>query len=230
MSIYWLYGLEAILVTLFIFSRASKQAVGSVFNKALASVAFVMAGIVAINKMGYTDAFGYLLLGAVFGLIGDIFMELNLTDEQNAFGHINAGMASFGMGHLLYLVALVLLYGSFSEYLVQFFISLGVSLAFAGVLVFVLAKPLKLDFGRAKWQSASYAFVLTFATVFSLMLSIKTNSHWIMTAGFGAFLVSDMILSMQLFGGKKDNMVLSVLVHVFYYAAQMAIVSQIAFL
>lgn len=230
MLFYVYLGLMALLVASFLFCRLSGGKVSALFTKTLASLGFVFGAIVAINETAYTYAYGYIVLGLICGLIGDIVLDLKVMYKEDSDHYLNCGMGVFGIGHVMYFIALVMILDGLKDYTLPLCVALGVSLAFACVLVLVLGKPMKLDFGKFKYQSLAYCFVLAFMMVFSLLISIKTGKLWIMTAGFISFLVSDLILSLQYFGGQQDNKLLTAFNHIFYYAAQVLIVAQIFFM
>ena len=70
-----------------------------------------------------------------------------------------------------------------------------------------------------------YSFILFLTTALSVYLSFigLTAPVIILAIGFVLFLASDLILSMQYFGGKQDSKPLTFINHLLYYAAQIII-------
>ena len=82
---------------------------------------------------------------------------------------------------------------------------------------------MKLDFGKFKWQSAAYSFVLTFVMLYAITCAVLTPSFWLIALGLSLIFVSDLILSTMYFGGKENDKLLCILNHAVYYLGQIAI-------
>ena len=80
-----------------------------------------------------------------------------------------------------------------------------------------------LEFGKFKWQSMLYAFVLVFMSAFTIYLACLQIEFIIMAVGITLFLLSDLVLSMQYFGGKTEDKFLTIVNHGLYYAAQILV-------
>ena len=138
--------------------------------------------------------------------------------------YLTAGMVSFGIGHIMYFVAVMLYLGAEVNWTV-----LGISLAIAVVvavaMVFGGEKLLKLSFGKFKIHSLIYAFMLVFMGALSvaLCISMKSTKMLLFAIGMILFFLSDAVLSTMYFGGKPKDKLLIIVNHALYYAAQICI-------
>lgn len=213
------------LVACFIASRLMNAGVVAIFTKTMASLGMVIGGILALSN-GYAFYYLYIIIGLICGMLGDIFLELKKNYKNEDLTYFNSGTTAFALGHIMYLVGMIrMVEGAVSLWL-ESIISLVIAVAFASLLILVLSKPLKLNFGKCKWQSFGYCILLTFVTVFSIFIYVKARISILLPLGFISFLLSDLILSMQYFGGegKIDQPILVIANHVLYYSAQVLLV------
>ena len=213
------------LVACFIASRLMNAGVVAIFTKTMASLGMVIGGILALSN-GYAFYYLYIIIGLICGMLGDIFLELKKNYKDEDLTYFNSGTTAFALGHIMYLVGMIrMVEGAVSLWL-ESIISLVIAVAFASLLILVLSKPLKLNFGKCKWQSFGYCILLTFVTVFSIFIYVKARISILLPLGFISFLLSDLILSMQYFGGegKIDQPILVIANHVLYYGAQVLLV------
>lgn len=224
---YWVIVVMMIfLVSSFLVTRCTIGGVPTLFTKTMASLGFVFAGIIALIYTKFEKYYAFLLIGLIFGMIGDILLDLKREYKQDKDVYLNYGMLVFGMGHIMYFMALGNYYGFDGPFIGKTFIALGVGLAVSAGIVFGAARLLKLNFGNFKWQSFAYSVVLVFVAVLSLLLSVSHSAMWLMTIGLLAFFASDLVLSTQYFGDKEENKILIIINHVLYYGAQVLIVGQ----
>lgn len=225
MSYLVLCVLMVFLVACFIASRLLKSGVGTIFTKTMASLGMVFGAVLSIAG-GYSFYYLYIIMGLICGMVGDIALECKKVHPEYDFSYFNFGMAAFAVGHVMYLVAIFKMLPADFSLTLPIIISGVVAIAFSVVLVLFLAKPLKLNFGKCKWQSLGYSILLTFVTVFSIFVYFKTQISLVLPLGFVAFLLSDLVLSLQYFGGegKIDNPILVTLNHVLYYGAQVLLI------
>ncbi len=225
MSYLVLCVLMVFLVACFIASRLLKSGVGAIFTKTMASLGMVFGAVLSISN-GYAFYYLYIIMGLVCGLVGDILLECKRVYPQDSFSYFNFGMTAFAVGHLMYLVAILKMLPTEFKFTLPLLVSGAVAVVFSVLLVLVLSKPLKLNFGNCKWQSLGYSILLTFITVFSIFVYFKTQISLVLPLGFVAFLLSDLVLSLQYFGGegKIDNPFLVSLNHILYYGAQVLLI------
>lgn len=234
MLMYILGAVAVILTTAFIVIRVTKGGLAGVYSKTLASLGFVVLGFFGAYKTGLSLVALFILLGLIFGMLGDIILDLKVVYAGDNNKHLNAGMLCFGVGHIMYFVALTIYASSTamlaSKMLSLILIPLGIAI-FLTTAIMLLAKPLlKLEFGKFKIQTALYTFALTFMTAYAFMAGAYISKLLIFAVGLLLFFVSDLILSNQYFGGKQNNKILIILNHAIYYLAQITIAVMLYFI
>ena len=224
-----------LLAIVFVAVRVSRGGPIALYFKAVASLAFCAFGLYGAYKSGLNIISVFMLLGLILGMLGDIVLDLKVMYKQQEELHLNAGMLSFGVGHLMYFMALTAYLNS-SSLLVQSKLVSMLLIAFAiglllTTLIMTFAEPLlKLKFGKFTYQTALYTFALTFMTAYAFTASIFVNKLLILAVGLLLFLLSDLVLSNQYFGGKQDNKVLTTINHILYCLGQILIALTIFFI
>ncbi len=226
---------------IFIYLRVTKGGLAGVFSKTAASFCFVaLALLMLAQKIGINAYFSYgaifIILGLVCGLIGDILLDLKVFYNFHKKQFLYAGMTSFLIGHLCYITSMIL----FSTNEIDIFSSKPLILLalFMGSIVLSLGiwlfstKVLKFDFENCTLFVNCYSAVLLFTFALSLYLGIIITKlpMYILTIGFGLFLLSDLALSTQYFGGKLLDKKLIIANHLLYYFAQITLASFLFFL
>jgi uncharacterized membrane protein YhhN len=235
--------IACVLAVVFIAVRitvATKDNVGGVIGvlvKILAGLGFIAVAVTAV-VMGGADGAGikiqsaiFIVAGLVCGLVGDILLDLKVvyrrSKEEGVY--LTGGMASFGIGHILYFVGILFYLGSsvISWQIVGICVAVAAVTAFA--MVFGGEKIMKLDFGKFTIHSICYAFILVFMTAIGIsawVLTAKTNAHVaVFGSGMILFFLSDVVLTQMYFGGKPTDSALCVINHALYYAAQICVAS-----
>lgn len=204
--------LPAALKTVTSFLFVATAVAGAVNN-------YVVTGTVGVPKLTFM---GLVILGLVCGLIGDLTLDLKVTYQATNLRHSDIytffGMAAFGIGHILYVVAVALFFG-FSAWTIL--IAVGATAAIFSVSLFLL----KMKFGKFLIPSILYALLLTLflaCTVAGGLIASFTLPVILLVVGAALFLLSDLVLSMIYFDGNESR-VLIVVNHVLYYAAQFLI-------
>lgn len=214
-----------LMAVLFIVIRAWKGGLISMLLKALASLGFVAMGVIglAVSELENKIPLGLMVLGLVLGMIGDILLDLKVIYDNDKI-YLNAGMLSFGLGHLAYFSALTLLaYETEKTLWLPVLVSIGVALAVTAVILIGGKKLMKLDFGEYLTQTITYTILLSFMVEYSLILAILEACPWIVFIAMALFFLSDVVLSTQYFGGKLHDKLYIVINHVLYYSAQILI-------
>ena len=191
-------------------SGSASGGVAAMFAKTAASLGFIAIAIAGLYE-GAEDfrAALFVLAGLVFGLIGDMVLDLKVVylEKPEEGVYLTGGMVSFGVGHIMYLTAVCLFVGEFVTGAL-----IGGCVAVAAVLacatVFGGAKLMKLDFGKFRIHSLLYAFILMFMSALSVGVCI----------------------TMMYFGGKPRDKVLCTVNHTLYYAAQICIACFVFFM
>lgn len=227
------------LVSLFIVVRIKKGGVDGIVTKALASFGFVALGLFLMaTKAGQNDFSRYssivILCGLVCGLIGDVLLDLKVVYPFHEDKYLTFGMLSFLFGHLFFIGSMSVIFAGNATKAITFPIIfiVVISAIFAVGIWFVTSRYMHLDYGKHALLSTIYAGVLLFTTVFSIYLAFSTmlTSLFIMAVGFVLFLASDLVLSLQYFGGKQSVKSLIILNHSLYYLAQILIAVSIYFI
>ena len=227
------------LASLFIVVRIKKGGVDGIVTKALASFGFVALGLFLMaTKAGQNDFSRYssivILCGLVCGLIGDVLLDLKVVYPFHEDKYLTFGMLSFLFGHLFFIGSMGVIFAGNATKAITFPIIfiVVISAIFAVGIWFVTSRYMHLDYGKHALLSTIYAGVLLFTTVFSIYLAFSTmlTSLFIMAVGFVLFLASDLVLSLQYFGGKQSIKSLIILNHSLYYLAQILIAVSIYFI
>ena len=213
--VYVTLALGVIATVFFLYVRVKHGGVKGVLTKTLASVFFILTAVFSFiaKKEVVSVEFGSLvIMGLVFGLIGDIVLDLKVVYPADGDIYLFSGMASFALGHICYLTAIYLEVAkiiSIEANLIVLLVPMAIAVVFA--LLAVLGGPLmKLKYGKFTAPSLIYAFLLAFmmcATGAALIVTKGLNPLWIiMFIGAVMFVVSDLILSQQyFFVVKKTN-------------------------
>jgi len=212
----------------FIMIRSKGASVYALMTKAMASFCFIALFIVSITyeKVFLSQYIG-LGLGLVLGLIGDILLDLKVVYKEHENEYLVGGFISFGLGHICYILSMIG-FVTTGWAVSSIWLAVGISAGVAVLLtlgVYYTSNIMKNDFGKHTIITMVYTFILMFTTVFAVVLAIMNANFWSLAIGFVLFTVSDLILSMQYFGGKADNNLLQVLNHSCYYLAQIVIAS-----
>ncbi|MBE5736229.1 MAG: hypothetical protein E7356_02580 [Clostridiales bacterium] len=237
----------ALLAILFIVARCLKGGLLGVVLKTIASFGFVTSGIIGLIVSDATTIkgilwgsgdyakwiLGLIVIGLVLGMIGDIILDLKVVYPGNDKYFLNTGMGSFFLGHVCYIIAFTLwarpLAHVSSAFTVWEAVLGGVGLAVVGTIGIVLSsKKMGLTFGNYIVQTISYTLILTFTMFYCLLLAIFFGSGlWLSFVAMLVFFLSDVVLSMQYFGGKIASKPLIAINHALYYAAQIMLVAVI---
>lgn len=222
---YWVIVVMMLfLVTSFLVSRFIVGGVPALFTKTIASLGFVFGAVLGMIYLDFEKYHAFIIIGLILGMLGDILLDLKRLYKQDAGVYLNYGMLVFGLGHIMYFMALGNYYGFAGSFIWKTFVALGIGIVASALIVFVFAKFLKLDFGDFKWQSFAYSTVLIAVMALSLLLGAGNKDLLLMNIGLVVFLASDLVLSTQYFGGREDSKILTAINHILYYGAQVLIV------
>ena len=172
-----------------------------------------LVGVAASAGSPPGDVRIWLVIGASFGLVGDVAL---LGDGESAF---MAGLASFALGHLAYAVAAVLI--GFAP-----LPALG-GAVFTALLLGYRFVPETLPGARDHGGPVLAGAVVVYAAVISAMVIASWGSgRWMAAVGASLFAISDWVLGYQRFvaplrGGR-------VAVHVPYHVGQALLIIGLA--
>ncbi len=230
MLVYFALVFAVLLAINFIVFHTLGNSILSCILKLFASVAFISLGVVGYataESMTYgTSIIGLLfLLGGAFGMVGDGVLALRDIDTEKDFMIILSGIIAFALGHILYFAALILSVG-FSYW------SVIVGAAITIIVMIVSTKAMKLNFGKLLVPSAIYAFMLSATMVQAIITAVVMGGSLygiLLAVGFVLFLLSDLVLSMIYFAGKKTKF-MTTTNYILYYLAQILIMFAIFFI
>lgn len=235
MVTYILLALGIISLIFFLVLRDKNGSPIATVIKTLTSLFFIATAFAAFgenNTVTYDRIIvpgALIIMGLVLGLVGDITLDLKINYQRmlkDSDTYTFAGMSSFGISHILYIVALSLLY-YFNAW--SLLVAVGLTAIIFGVSIFIM----KMNFGKWLIPSILYGFLLTLFASNAAAIAITEATVGVdlilLLVGSILFLLSDLILSMTYFEG-KDSRGMIVTNHVLYYAAQFLIAISIMFI
>lgn len=159
------------------------------------------------------DVRGWLIIGACFGVVGDVAL---LGDDEWRF---MVGLGSFAVGHLAYTGAAISV--GFDPVLAAF------GAMFTSALLAYRFVPRTLPGARAHGGAVLASAVMLYAVVISAMVvTAWATSLWVAAAGASLFAVSDWVLGYQRFVGPLPGGRLSVMVP--YHVGQALLIVALA--
>ncbi len=241
MALWIIFGLclvvEAVCTPWYLKALWPQKCRKSLILKMICSTMFVSIGVlsmfIADNFSSYAIT---MLVGLVFGWVGDYFLHAKPTNAYFA-----TGFTSFLIGHIFYIVAYVKalpkLFGDYEMFNAPEIIVGLVIIATA----LVSAKVLKVKFSPkiVKYAIAVYFVVITF--MFTKASALGYN-YWqnggengiicfiVLTFGSLFFVLSDATLGIINFGGQKKNYPLKIFNIVTYFWGQIMLASSILFI
>lgn len=219
-------------VVLFLINRTKQANEKSLILKSFASLMFVAIGVLSLLKLNNVSTKALVCLGMVCGLVGDIILDLKVMYPEKSKTYFNYGTLMFGVGHTLYFMGIIMFK---QDQIITGFWWVALSSVLLALLLSALivkySPKMGLDMAGYKTQCIIYSTLLIFMALISVVLAIcGIKLCWLLAVGFVLFFVSDLILSMQYFGGKEQNKAMIIANHVLYYVAQLLIASWIFFI
>ncbi len=223
-------------VSLIVYIREKIRAcsVRAVLLKSLVSFLFLAVGIYgAWRGAGAASPLcPFVLLGLLCGLLGDIWLDLKYVFPEKDVPFTYAGFATFGVGHIFYILGMLLAFPPTENPLDAILPFLLGALLSAGNLV--LEKPMKQHYGRMRTTVLLYGFLLfgmvLTAGYLALSYQWKETPLNLFFLGGVLFALSDLILSGTYFGTGKDRPIDITLNYLTYYGGQFLIASSLVFL
>ena len=204
------------LQALFIDREHKKEYTPALILKGCASACFVILGFITAKKAGDAEFARFVVLGLCLGMGGDILLNLRFLFEKKGTLIFLVGILVFLAGHVMYLIALLPLCSN---------VVLGLVLGavFTAVILLwifgqITAKPAFKIFG------VFYIGAIVIMTTIAIMNLIAGYSarNLIFAIGAVLFLLSDIILIINIFGG-KDSKKLRTMNLSLYYIGQLCI-------
>ena len=219
-------------ILFFLKMRVKKASPGALYAKAITSVAFILSWLVLARQNMNSFAM-FIGGGLLFGLLGDIFLDLKFCYPVDDDTFTKQGFLSFAVGHVFFILAII--FGASAGFSVKAMLCALAVAVIAALVVYFGEKAMQLHYGDYKIISTLYGALLFFMTAFAIFTAlfsgVKENMH-LLVMGIGGvfFVISDLILSGTYFGEGKNRPVDIVTNHVTYYMAQFIIALSLAFM
>ncbi|HKM29691.1 MAG TPA: lysoplasmalogenase family protein [Bacilli bacterium] len=197
--------------------------------KLATSLWFVLLGIAAIFiQTDKNIKFSIImLLGLIFGFLGDAVLGLRRTNSESNKAFFCVGLLAFMLGHILYSLA----YFSFSSYpqYIYFLVALAVT-----VVLIVVVELTKVKLGYLRAPNYLYTYISSFllTTIVLAVIDGFTLGKTLALLGIVSFISSDVILNYLYFKelSPAKFKIYKYINIVTYYVGQMLIALSIYFL
>ncbi len=224
--IYICIVLALISLSTFLFFEWREKYILSFFFKAISSLFFIVLTVCSyyylltypigsLSIITYQRYFIFVLIGLSFGFIGDLVLALRTMQPEHQHPLIILlGTTVFGIGHLLYIIAL-------SRYMALTWIVFLFSVMITAI-IFVSGHYMKLKFGKLYIPSVIYSFLLFLfvgQVIFGYHDISNKSFYLVLLIGSVLFAFSDIILS-QIYYNNKETKRLKTLNLLTYYFAQ----------
>lgn len=222
MLTYLSLGLGMVALVAFMAKCNKQRSVCGVFLKNITSIFFLFTTATAIFYNQDFWKYGVIiLLGGIFGMLGDIYLDQKWVYPQDNDTYLKAGFTSFGVGHFFYIGAIFFNMGfGIKDFLVPVIVGVGVA-----AFTLITEKPTKCDFGKFRLIVTVYCLVIGTMAGTALWAMIQSGFalHYIIfVVAAILFLLSDIVLSSMYFG-TKNTPLFFVINHTTYYFAQFLI-------
>ena len=230
--LFWIILAISVVVTaIYTAKRNTTVKISDLAIKIAASCLFVAVGIAAIiSNPDVNLTYGLMIvMGGVFGILGDIFIELKWIDKEKGDSFFTFGFVTFMIQHVLLVAAVFIHYPMTWLNALVCFVAPVVVLIVSGFA----AKITKMYMGKFKVIANSYGALasMTFSVGFMTMTTYGMElSQIIFFVGGVLFFVSDLILSQIFFTKNGCTRLFVVLNHITYYGAQILIAASLFFL
>ena len=203
----------AILAGVFLYAESRKQYVTAVVLKGVASLCFVILGITS-SPGGHTARM--IVLGLIFGFVADILLNLRMVFQEKGQLIFLVGILVFLTGHIFYLAAVAPLANKPTVCII-----LGVILTVLLMIWIFKQITAKMAF---KIFGVVYIGAIMLLNCFAISNLITDPSAFtgIFAVGAVLFLISDIVLILNTFGGEFKQKLRNVNISL-YYAGQILI-------
>ncbi len=222
-----------ICVISFLVVRVKQGGVKALFLKTISAVLFILSSFVALSIKPENYYYGvFIVIGLVFGMLGDIWLDLKFVHRDFEEPYTFAGMFSFLIGHIFYVVGILAAYPEYIGWQIALAIFSALAVTF---IVRLMSKKMGFEYGKFNVLTSVYS-VVTMLTVTFALNAVNAFGWLPFLAGNGMpeimprllclnmgtvfFALSDLVLSFVFFkkgGNTSRNVVLN---HSVYFASQ----------
>lgn len=206
----------------FITAEYKKSPVWALILKGSASIVFVIIGYFGFKHCSDAYFGRMVLLGLVFGAIGDILLNLRFLVKKSSQIVFLAGIAAFLTGHVMYLLALI----PYSKYLLP---SIIIGAVLGAALLWYTFKKINVKLAFMIFGIA-YLGVIVIMTAVAIgnVIAVQETCRLLFAIGAVLFTISDVVLIFNTFGEKPvfSKRILNLSC---YYIAQLFIAVSIFF-
>ncbi len=222
-----------VCVIVFLVERLKACSIKATILKATSSLFFVVLACVAVAIKPENIDFGLMfIIGMVICTIGDIWLDLKYVHKDFDEQYTVAGISSFMVSHVFYLIGILLVYPEFIGWQVALAIFSASSIA---IVERMISKKTGFEYGKFKNLTFVYSIVIMMTVTFSLngmnafgwlpmlggaQMPAVLPRFVAMNVGTLIFALSDLSLSIAFFKKGGNTKVNVVIIHVTYYLAQ----------
>lgn len=227
-----LMSIGALSLAWFLFEKIKAYSIKAVCIKAFTSLLFISVGVYGLFNSHLKILGIFIVIGLVFGLMGDILLDLKYVYREKDYPFTLGGFIAFGIGHIFYITGMFAeFYDNQNVLYIIIPVAVGMLIALGTILT---EKILKTNYGRLKLPAFGYAITLfsMVSTAFSMWMLTGFNNQGLMMIFIGGilFAVSDLILNMTYFSEGHEKPFDIISNSITYYAAQFIIALAILFL
>lgn len=221
---YILLGLGILFTAIYVHEKLQKYDIKELLLKTTCSMLFMGIAISSTTLHNTGLYSSLMIIGLLFGLLGDIFLDLKYVYPADDTIYTYSGFTVFGIGHIFFICALLRRYADFSQ--IWYLIIPAIGALVIGFGSVAMGPVMKLDYGKFKGITRAYATLLggfaLLAGSLAIMHGFKIVSLDMLFIGAVSFLLSDLVLSGTYFGGKERPIDIK-LNYIFYYGGQFLI-------
>ena len=226
---------EFIFVPMFLKAMWPNRSKKSLALKMVCSTLFVFTGLLAIKISDSSSSFAnFIILGLIFGWLGDFFLHVS-----SKVIYFLIGLLSFLAGHIFYIYAYCWAIGRYFPGVKFFNVAETAAFIFVFGIAVLYAVLHKMKFGMSLIPITTYTaiLILMFTKASSLGLRMVFESMQnaklicaMLMLGALLFVISDSLLGIMMFNGKKNSHPMKVINIITYFSAQILLACTILFI
>ena len=227
-----LLSVSFVFVAWFSYEKCKAYSIKAVIIKSICSLLFIALAAYCFSQSGYHRFSVSAIIALVFGMIGDIALELKCVYKGNDRKYTYVGFIAFALGHVAYITGMFM--ELYNDQVVLYFLLPVVFAILMACITILIEKPLKLKYGEYRLIVFLYALVLFFDLGISFSFTIMTGFKYLplilIFVGMSLFALSDLVLNTTYFGEGHEKPIDLVSNTFMYYIAQNLIALSILFL